>query len=146
MDRRSRYRFPLGLKFSYRTLDRRPRFGTGRTLNISSTGLLAESCDLFTVGITVELTMEWPVRLHGWIPLHLVMIGSIVRCELPRFAVASSQLRLTAKGRPSGAQYVTVPIYENQTQERRISIAASDAPRVHPVIAAPPDHELLAAK
>ena len=85
----------MDLAFSYRTLDRTGRRGAGRTLNISSTGILAAACcDRLTVGARVEITIEWPVRFDGHIPLQLVMIGSIVRCEPDRFAVAYSQLRL----------------------------------------------------
>jgi len=108
-DRRSRLRFPLNLAFSYRTLTRKSRSGAGRVLNISSSGVLAECPDPFTVGTTVELTMEWPVRMHGWIPIHLVMIGSIVRCEASGFALEASQLRL-GKRRPSVASGVPVAI------------------------------------
>jgi hypothetical protein len=101
-ERRSRVRFPLELALRYRTLDRRVCYGSGRTLNISSTGILAESPDLFTPGTTVELTADWPVQLHDWIPLHLVMTGSIVRCESSRFAVAADRLRLVP-GHPADA-------------------------------------------
>ena len=77
-DRRSRVRFPLDLAFSYRTLDRRSRYGAGHTLNISSTGVLVESRNLVTPGTTVELTAEWLALLDGWIPLYLVMTGTVV--------------------------------------------------------------------
>jgi hypothetical protein len=99
-DRRSRVRFALDLAFSCRTLDRQFRYGTGRTLNISSTGMLLESSDLFTPGTSVELTAEWPVLLHRWIPLYLVMTGCVVRCEVSRFAVAAHRLQIVA-GHPS---------------------------------------------
>jgi hypothetical protein len=101
-DRRSRVRFPLDLAFSYRTLDRQFRYGTGRTLNISSTGVLAESPDLVATGTTVELTVEWPAQLHGWIPIYLVMTGRVVRCEASLFAVAAHRLQLVP-GHPADA-------------------------------------------
>lgn len=94
VDRRTSSRFPLELAFSYRTLARKARAGVGRILNISSMGALAECNDPFTVGTVVELTMEWPVRQQGWIPLYLVMTGSIIRCEVSRFVVAAIRVQL----------------------------------------------------
>jgi len=131
-DRRSRVRFPIVLAFSYRTLDRKSHSGVGRILNISSTGALAECRDPFTAGTTVELTMEWPARLHGWIPLQLIMVGSIVRCEVSRFAVAARQLRLGPE-RPTFARDFPVSISERQVEEPEFSIAASNAHHVHAV-------------
>lgn len=88
-DRRSRPRVPLDLAFSYRTLGRKVRVGAGRILNISTAGLLASCCDGLVVGTTLELAMEWPIRLNGRRALHQVMIGSVVRSEASRFAMVS---------------------------------------------------------
>jgi len=92
-DRRSRVRFPMDLPFCYRTLDRNIRSGAGRVLNVSSRGVLAACAHQLTAGTTVELTMEWPAQLDGRVPLHLVMLGTIVRCEVAGFAVAAFQYR-----------------------------------------------------
>jgi hypothetical protein len=115
-DRRSRTRFPLKLTFTWRTLERKARSGMGRILNVSSTGLLAACGETFTLGTALELTVKWPVRLPGRIPLSLVMIGRIVRCELSGFAVAASQLRL-APARQWVAEGARVRISEKQTQD-----------------------------
>jgi hypothetical protein len=131
-DQRSRFRFPIVLALSYRTLERKTHSGTGRTVNISSTGLLAECSDPFIAGITVKLTMQWPARLHGMIPLHLVMIGSIVRCETSRFAVAASQLRLVP-GRLSLVPDLPMRISQKQTEQPAISIAANSSRPVQTV-------------
>ena len=121
-DRRSRTRFSPDLAFTYRTLERRSRSGAGRVMNISSSGVLAACHDPLTVGTKVELTMEWPARLNGWIPLRLVMIGSIVRCEVSCFAVEASQLRLEPK-RQSVVTDAPVRICETRAADRTISIA-----------------------
>jgi hypothetical protein len=107
-DRRSRVRFPLDLAFSCRTLERRVRYGAGRTVNISSAGILVESPDTFAPGTSVELTAEWPVRLQGWIPLQLVVTGSVVRCELCRFAMTADRIRLIP-GHPDDAPQTDLP-------------------------------------
>lgn len=121
VDRRTRSRFPLDLAFSYRTLARKAHTGVGRILNISSTGALAECRDPFTAGTVVELTMEWPVRQQGWIPLHLVMTGSIVRCEVSRFVVAARRIRL---GPLPAIRSAGVPV--------RIPESATGPPGAHP--------------
>jgi hypothetical protein len=107
-DRRSKVRFPVSLPFFYRTVDRTLRCGLGRVLNISSGGVLAACRDQLDINTNLELTIEWPVRIDGGIPLHLIMVGSVVRCDMSTFAVASSQLRL----RPVGRSRVAVPELE----------------------------------
>jgi hypothetical protein len=102
-DRRARVRYPIEMPFSYRTLDRTFRRGVGRILNISSRGILAECTDKLSADTSVELTIEWPLRLDGAIPLHLVIAGTIVRCEKSRFAVAASQHRLLRADRHPAA-------------------------------------------
>jgi hypothetical protein len=73
-ERRSRVRFPIRLPLVYRTLDRTFRSGRGRTLNISSAGLLVEArCDHLALGTTVEISIAWPARTQGQKPLFLVM-------------------------------------------------------------------------
>jgi hypothetical protein len=127
-ERRARVRFPVSLPFFYRTVDRRvARCGVGRILNISSAGVLAASRDQFNVDTTVELTIEWPVRLDGWIPIHLVLIGSIVRCELSRFAVAAEQVRLRPVGRPPVSRQIPLVSSEEPNQEHKMAMAASAA-------------------
>lgn len=113
-DRRSRVRFPVSLPFFYRTLDRSLRSGVGRILNISSSGILAACHDQLNVDINVELIIEWPVRVNGEVPLHLVMVGNIVRCEMSRFAVASSQLQLRRVGKPMRSKRVQQPASTEQ--------------------------------
>ena len=57
------------------------QLGVGRTLNVSSGGVLFESDDLLPAGGPIELAMNWPFLLEGICSLKLVMRGRIVRCD-----------------------------------------------------------------
>jgi len=53
--------------------------GTGRTLNISSGGVLFETNDRLPQRGLVEVAMQWPYLLQGVCGLKLIMRGRIVR-------------------------------------------------------------------
>ncbi len=80
-DQRSRGRYPISLDLQYKVLrgGRVEKTGTGRTLNISSHGVLFETTDSMPQQGTVELAMQWPFLLQGVCGLKLVMRGRIVR-------------------------------------------------------------------
>lgn len=137
-DRRARVRFPVDLPFSYRTLDPTRRSGTGRILNLSSCGLLAACRDHLTVDTTVELTIEWPARLHGGIPLHLIVTGSIVRCETFGFAVASCQHRFQLVGAAAAADDVSSATSDEKTIPLAARAPANRVPEFRPTREASP--------
>jgi hypothetical protein len=61
-------------------------------------GVLVSSVDEVNVGKRVELSIEWPSLLHGRVPLRLVTVGAVVRCENSSFAVALTRYQFrTAK-------------------------------------------------
>lgn len=92
VERRSRVRFPLDLRVRYRTLGRgEPITGEGWVLNVSSGGVLVAYRDEIRAGTPMELNIEWPSLLDGRVPLQLVMLGRVVRCELSGLAVALSR-------------------------------------------------------
>ena len=80
-DHRSRGRYPISLELQYKVLrgGRVEQTGTGRTLNISSGGVLFETEDQLPRRGRVELAMQWPFLLQGTCGLKLVMRGHIVR-------------------------------------------------------------------
>jgi hypothetical protein len=82
-DQRSRGRYPIILELQYKLLrgGRVARTGSGRTLNISSGGVLFKTDDLLPERGAVELAMKWPFLLEGSCGLKLVMRGRIVRCD-----------------------------------------------------------------
>jgi hypothetical protein len=100
IDRRSRNRFPLELPVRYRTLGRGPAFtGVGWVRNMSSGGVLVGYKHEVSPGTRMELNIEWPSLLDGRVPLRLVMVGKVVRCESSSFAMelARYQFRTTRK-------------------------------------------------
>jgi hypothetical protein len=88
IERRSRLRFPFELSVSFRTLGHAyPVTGVGRIVNMSSTGVLIAHQHQISAGTLVELNIDWPTRLDGRVPLRLIAIGTVVRCERFSFAV-----------------------------------------------------------
>jgi hypothetical protein len=80
-DQRSKGRYPIALELQYKLMrgGRVERTGSGRTLNISSGGVLFETDDVIPARGSVELSMKWPFLLEGACGLKLVMRGRIVR-------------------------------------------------------------------
>jgi hypothetical protein len=89
-DQRSKGRYPLALELQYKLLrgSRIERVGSGRTLNISSGGVLFKADDPLPARGSVELAMQWPFLLQGACGLKLVMRGRIVRCDANTRATA----------------------------------------------------------
>lgn len=99
-DRRIHKRFPLRLSV---------RFGrdlaSGMTSDFSSHGLLIEAEHALTVGERIRVTVDWPEKLDGIVPLQLVADNCrVVRAEPGRFAVHfyTYEFRTVAK-RPTPA-------------------------------------------
>src|SRR5258708_29609280 len=69
LERRSKIRYPVTLNVRYRTMGRSQRIsGMGRTLNMSSGGLLIAFSPRTESGARIELSIEWPSILGGQIP------------------------------------------------------------------------------
>jgi PAS domain S-box-containing protein len=82
-DQRVNGRYPITLELQYKLLnkDRVERLGIGRTLNISSGGVLFEAETPLRATGPIELAMNWPILLAGICNLKLVMRGQIVRSD-----------------------------------------------------------------
>lgn len=78
-ERRTKARYPLELTVHYQTLSSQPVCGTGRTLNVSSSGALIAAEHDLDEGARLKITIEWPTLLNGTTPLQLVMTGKVVR-------------------------------------------------------------------
>ncbi len=88
-ERRASKRFAIRCKVQFKTSHKRSAIfvGSGKTLNISSSGVLVESdCDL-PVGKRVELFIHWPVQLNEKCGLKLVTKGTVIRRANEEFAV-----------------------------------------------------------
>jgi hypothetical protein len=88
-DRRSKRRYPIALEVQYKLIKHRrvERLGAGRTLNISSGGVLFEADGLLPTSGPIELALNWPFLLHGSCGLKLVIRGRIVRTDDKAIAI-----------------------------------------------------------
>ena len=108
-DARLHPRYPIALDLQYKLLNkgRVERFGFGRTVNISSGGVLFEANDILETNDLrdnsgIILKMNWPVLLYEGCALSLVLSGRIVRNDAARLAVRIEHLefrtaRITAQ-------------------------------------------------
>ena len=88
IERRSKIRFPLELRVSYRTLGRGSSCdGTGWVVNMSRGGILVFAPHEIGLGARMKLSIEWPSLLYGRVPLRFVTVGKVVRCDPSSFAV-----------------------------------------------------------
>ena len=88
VERRSKVRFPLILRVSFRTLGTKsPCAGEGWVMNMNRGGVLVSAQHEISVGMRTELSIEWPSLLYGRVPLRFVTVGEVVRCDASSFAV-----------------------------------------------------------
>jgi hypothetical protein len=92
-DRRHSDRFPIEREVWYRVLNRRSgeESGDGKTINISSSGVLFTAEHLLLPGRRVELSISWPAQLNNKCALKLVARGRVVRFEQGRAAIEIQQ-------------------------------------------------------
>lgn len=98
-DPRLHPRYPITLDLKYKLLRGRrvEHIGCGRTLNISSGGILFEADDIVegkngpNANGLVELVMDWPLLLEKACALKLVVRGRIVRQDTRRLALRIEQ-------------------------------------------------------
>jgi hypothetical protein len=74
------------------------RLGLGKTLNVSSGGVLFEANESLPAGSSIELLMQWPFLLEGVCPLKLVIHGSVVRSDNKGVAVRTKQHEFRTAG------------------------------------------------
>jgi len=82
-DRRLKRRFDIEQTLHYRVLygTQDIQAGTGRTVNISSGGVRFTTEGKLRLGLPVELSISWPVRLDGDRSMNLIICGSVVRSD-----------------------------------------------------------------
>lgn len=88
IERRAKARYPIELAVSYQTVDRGLGVaGSGRSLNMSSGGLLVSCQAQLALGMLLKVTLEWPSLLDGTTPLQLVTVGRVARFDESTFAM-----------------------------------------------------------
>ena len=82
-ERRASDRFPIEREVRYKILNRKTgdEVGTGRTVNMSSNGVLFTTDGFLIPGRRVELAISWPANLNNTVPLKLVARGRVVRSQ-----------------------------------------------------------------
>lgn len=88
-ERRVTSRFPVQQEIRYRLLQPRSesQSGTGKTLDLSSGGVLFTTTERLPAGRMVEIAMHWPARLNGTCPLQFVATGRVIRSDRTTAAV-----------------------------------------------------------
>jgi hypothetical protein len=82
-------RYPIVAELYYKVSRKHAEVeaGRGRTVNISSSGILIETDSALPVGLRVELSIAWPARLHNVTPLQLCVKARTIRTEGCRTAL-----------------------------------------------------------
>jgi hypothetical protein len=80
-DRRGNVRYPLNLEVRYTVVGHRgpAENGSGRTIDMSISGLSFTADRPLSIGQRLDLSIEWPVLLDGGVQLQLVTSGVVVR-------------------------------------------------------------------
>jgi len=104
-DRRLQRRYPLELDLEYRILkdDRVVFTGTGKTVNISSGGILFHAEESVPSGHSVELSVHWPALLGNSPFLELCISGRLVRSEEGGVALRMNRYHFEKLGSPRQA-------------------------------------------
>jgi len=92
-DRRHPERYPMERQVRYQVLGKRgiEATGEGKTVNLSSRGVLFTCRHELQRGRRVELYISWPVLLNDECALKLVVRGRVVRSEEGRAAIEIQQ-------------------------------------------------------
>ena len=114
LERRAKRRFKIQQDVRYKLLYGRnlAETGTGRTVEVSSSGVYFTTETTLAVGLPVELSMQWPALLNDTCPMKLMIYGCVVRSD-------------------ANAAAITIDRYEFRTSAARTfaQVAARQAPR-----------------
>jgi PilZ domain-containing protein len=112
-ERRSDRRYDIDLDVRWKLIHRRRVLdsGIGKTLDVSSGGLLIEIDRELRSGLNIELSITWPVLLHNLVPLQLVVAGRVVRTRGRRVGVRMVQHEFRTVSMPTepGAELELIP-------------------------------------
>lgn len=92
-DRRSSDRFSIERDVRYKVLNKKSgeEGGKGRTINMSSTGVLFTTEQMLLPGRRVEVSISWPAQLNAKCALRLVARGRVVRFDDGKAAMEIQQ-------------------------------------------------------
>ncbi len=80
-DRRGSVRFPVNLEVRYSVVGHcvPAESGSGRTIDMSSSGLSFTADKPLSIGQRLDMSIDWPVLLDGGVQLQIVASGVVVR-------------------------------------------------------------------
>jgi hypothetical protein len=99
-ERRLSGRFPITQEVVYTVIDGRSRSQAqvGKTVDMSSRGILFTTPVSLDPGRRLEISVNWPARLDGTCRLKLVALGRVVRSEEDRAAIAIEHYEFKTQG------------------------------------------------
>lgn len=112
-DRRRTDRFPIEREVRYKVLNKRSgeEGGDGKTVNISSDGVLFSCQHMLLPGRRLEVAINWPAQLNNKCALKLVARGRVVRFENGLAAIEILQYEFrTQSSAGSGAESGPRPV------------------------------------
>ena len=101
-DRRAADRFPIEREVRYKILNRKSadEMGMGKTINMSSNGVLFSTEQYLLPGKRLELSISWPAQLDAKVSLKLVARGRVVRSDDKRAAIEIHQYEFRTQAAP----------------------------------------------
>lgn len=99
-ERRHADRFPIEREVRYRVLNKRggDEAGDGKTVNMSSSGILFTTEAMVLPGRRLEIAVNWPAQLNNKCALKLVARGRVVRFEGGKAAMEIQQYEFRTSG------------------------------------------------
>ena len=98
-ERRANNRMDIKQEVRYKVLNGKSSVkGTGKTIDMSSGGLLITTDSPLTEGDQVELAISWPAQLDGVLPLKLVVFGRVVRADETQAAIILERHEFKTRG------------------------------------------------
>src|ERR1700694_3727669 len=99
-DRRSGIRFPLQQEARFRVLESRKHTpqSTGRTVEMSSKGIVLECDRVLPVGSKVEIAVNWPAQLNDKCRLKFVAVAKVLRSANNRTALLIEKHEFRTQG------------------------------------------------
>jgi hypothetical protein len=89
VERRANTRFAMTLEVRYTVLGGHgpAKVGSGRTIDLSSSGLRFIADKPLLTGQRIEVYIDWPARLYGDVKLQLVVSGVVIRTSETKVAL-----------------------------------------------------------
>jgi hypothetical protein len=98
-DRRTAVRFPIEEDVRYKVFNRNTiEVGLGKTLNMSSNGILFTTERTLAPGERLEVAVNWPAQLDHKCALKLVTTGRVVRSDSGLAAIAIDRYEFRTQG------------------------------------------------